>query len=147
MLYFLDKNGGVWPKTAMIPNKAWTFILYPTTHVLKVSAHVSLKSATKSSFRFKEILKFSIIKSIFLNSKWSSATRKIGVSFSNFASLYYVQLHIFWKYVHAFNWKQSPKVLLAVKKFRKLRFLHYFPKKETVECNQNGDSDNTAIGQ
>ena len=37
-----------------------------------------------------------------LKQKLSSATKKIGVSLSNLAFLYYVQLHIFWKYVHAF---------------------------------------------
>ena len=50
---------------------------------LKVSAHVSLKVATKYSFRGKNIQKFSTFTAYILKQKWSSATKRVKVSLTN----------------------------------------------------------------
>ena len=56
-------------------------------HLLKASAHVSLKVAAKSFFRRKKRQKFRIFKTIFLKQKQSTATKKFGVSLRNLALL------------------------------------------------------------
>ena len=67
------------------------------TYFLEVSAHASLKVATKASCRSKKIKKFSIFKARFLKQKRGSTTKKSEVSVTNLASLYLVQSYIFWK--------------------------------------------------
>ena len=54
------------------------------THFLKVSAHVSLKVTTKSSFRGKKRRIFTIFKAIFLKQKQSTASKKFIVSLRNY---------------------------------------------------------------
>ena len=51
------------------------------------------------------------------------------------AWLYLVQLHIFWKFVHAIPWKWSTKGLLEAKNFWKFRILGCFSKGKTEGCN------------
>ena len=83
--------------------KNWSFsdkfgMLMPRskTLFLEVSAHVSLKVATKGSFRSKEIWKFAILKAFLLKKKRRSVTKNIEVSLINLALLYLAQLHFFW---------------------------------------------------
>ena len=59
-----------------------------------------------------------------------------GVTVIKLAWLYLLQQHIFRNLVHTFHWKQPPKLLLEVKKRWKSRFLGYFSKAKTEECNQ-----------
>ena len=79
------------------------FMPWTTTHFLEEGVRVSLKVATKGALRGKKTLKI-------------HETKKFETFLINMASLYLVQLHIFWKEVRAFHWKQLPKGLLEVKK-------------------------------
>ena len=65
------------------------------THFLEVSAHVSSKVATKSTFRGKKIQKFNIFKAIFLNQKRRISTKVFEVSLLNLTLLYLSQLQTF----------------------------------------------------
>ena len=47
------KNGGVRPKTLSFSDMFGMLMLYSDTHFLEASAHVSLKVASKGSFRDK----------------------------------------------------------------------------------------------
>ena len=62
---FFDKFG------MLMPNSG--------TYLLEMSAHISLKVATKGSFGAKKFRKFSIFQAIILKQKGRSATEKIGV--------------------------------------------------------------------
>ena len=66
------------------------------TNFLEVSAHVSLKVATKGSFRGKKTLKFSIVSAFFLKQKRGSATKKIGKTLIRLSLICLVEQHIFW---------------------------------------------------
>ena len=72
-------------------------ILVSETYILEMGAHVSLKVATKGSFRVKKVQKLSTFKAYFLKYKRRSANKKSKVSLMNFALIYLVQQHIFWK--------------------------------------------------
>ena len=99
-------------KTEECDHKNWIFsdefeMLMPgsNTHFLEVSVHVSLKVATKGSFRGENVWKFSVLKAFFLKQKRRSAIEKNEVSLINLTFLYLLQLYIFWKLVHVFDWK------------------------------------------
>ena len=81
-------------------------------YFLQVGAQVSLKVATEGK---KNSEKFRFI-GCFPKQKRKSAIKKFEMFLINLASLYIVQLYIFWKSVHAFHWKQLSKGVLDVKK-------------------------------
>ena len=91
-----QKDGSVFNKFSII-------IPCSATYFLEVGARVSLKVTAKKFFRGKRVRKFSLFKAIILKQKFKSATEKNGVPLINLALLYLVQLHIFWKWVHAFH--------------------------------------------
>ena len=73
--------------------------------LLEVGARISLNAATKGFIAGKkssENLDFSVA---FLVQKRKSATKKFEIFFINLASLKVLELHVFWKSVHAFHWK------------------------------------------
>ena len=99
-------------KTEECDHKNWIFsnefeILMPgsNTNFLEVNVHVSLKATTKGSFRGKNVWKFSVLKAFFLKQKRRSAIERNEVSLINLTFLYLLQLYIFWKLVHVFDWK------------------------------------------
>ena len=104
------------------------------TYFLEVSAHVSLKVATKVCLRVKKNSENLYFLVVFLKEKRKSVTKEIEVSLRNL--LYFFQLHIFLKKVHVFHWKQPPKGFLEVKKLWKFRFYSCSSKTKTEECNQ-----------
>ena len=105
------------------------------TYFLKTAARFSLKVTTKASFRFKKVWKLRFFRLLF-KSKNGEVRSKNGVTVINLAWLYLLQQHIFRNLVHTFHWKWPPKLLLEVKKLWKSRFLGYFSKAKTEECNQ-----------
>ena len=71
------------------------------TYFLEVSAHVSLKVATKVCLRVKKNSENLYFLVVFLKEKRKSVTKEIEVSLRNL--LYFFQLHIFLKKVHVFH--------------------------------------------
>ena len=70
------------------------------TYFLEINGHISLKVATNG---FLEIKKG--FEGIILKQKRRSTTEEIHVFLILLECLYLVKLYIFWKRVHAFNWK------------------------------------------
>ena len=70
------------------------------TYFLQLGARFPSNVATKAFFEGKKIQTLAIV---FLEQKRRSATKKNDVSAKDLASLYLVQLHIFWKEVHVFQ--------------------------------------------
>ena len=66
------------------------------TNFLEMSAHVSVKVATRGSFRSKKKQKFSIVNAFFLKQKRGSATKKIEKTLIRLSLIYLVEQHIFW---------------------------------------------------
>ena len=64
---------------------------------LEVRAPASLKAGTKASLRGKTNSENFDFQATFLKRKRRSKTKKTDMSATNLASLYLVQLHIFWK--------------------------------------------------
>lgn len=65
-----------------------------------MSAQVSLEVFTKSSFRGNKIQNISIFKALFWKQKRRSVTKKTEMSFMNLVLLFFIQPHIFWKWMH-----------------------------------------------
>ena len=123
-------------QTEECAQKSWSFLkkiemLIPgsNTHFLEVSAHVSLKVATKGSSRGEKVWKFSIFKDFYLKQKRRSATKNNKVSFMNLA-------------FNLFSYFTSGSSCIATEAFRgcrklwKFRFSCYFTKAKTEQCNQ-----------
>ena len=116
------------------------------TYFLQVSAHVSLKVATKGYFRGKKNSETLDIWLVFLKEKRRSAIKKIEVSLTNLALLSLAQQHILWKQVHVFHFKSPPKHVLEVKKLWKFRFWGCFSIAKTEECDQRNWSFSEMFG-
>ena len=82
--YFKAKMGECNQSNMCFLDDFLRFIPWTTSHFLKEGAHFSLKAATKGALRGKKILKI-------------YETKKFKMFLINLASLYLVQLHIFWK--------------------------------------------------
>ena len=82
--YFKAKMGECNQSNMCFLDDFLRFIPWTTSHFLKEGAHFSLKVATKGALRGKKILKI-------------YETKKFKMFLINLASLYLVQLHIFWK--------------------------------------------------
>ena len=72
------------------------------TYFMEVSAHVSPKVATKSSFREKIIENLIFLKLFFQRKNGEVRPERLECLI-NLALLYLAQLHILWKWVHAFH--------------------------------------------
>ena len=85
-LLFLSKNGEVRSKKWSDCNKFGMSRSCSVTYFPKVGECFSLKIPTKENFE-----------ATFLKQKLRSATKKFEMFLIKFASLYLVQLHVFWK--------------------------------------------------
>ena len=70
-------------KDLFVFNKFGISIHCSATYFLRVGASVSLKVATKVSFRGTKIQKFSIFRAFFRKQKWRSAIDRIDLSLKN----------------------------------------------------------------
>ena len=113
----------------------WIWHSYTFLYFSEICARLWLKIALQGSFGGKkknyENLDF---QATFLKQKRKSATKKVYLSLINLSLAYIVQLHISWKYVHAFHRQWPPKFHLEVQKSENLAFLRLFSKAKTEEC-------------
>ena len=84
---------------------------------MEVIAHLLLKVATSGPFRCKKTSKMSIFEAI--TQRKNEVVRSIYVFWKILEPSNLVQLHIFWKRVHTFHWKEPPVDFLELREWQK----------------------------